>query len=102
MTGGLSTILKNSYLNTVSFAQMFRDSVDIFKTTYMSSFKWSALVSFIENLVLLILSENFLRLLVFTRFKKPFIHYLCYLNPFLTTLPLSWRPILMVFYFCVL
>ena len=31
MTGDLSTILKNNYLNTVRFVRMFRDSVDIFE-----------------------------------------------------------------------
>jgi len=29
MAGGLSTFMKNNYLNAVSFAQMFQDSVDI-------------------------------------------------------------------------
>jgi hypothetical protein len=31
MTGGLPKFLQNNYFSTVSFAQIFQDSVDIFE-----------------------------------------------------------------------
>ena len=61
------------------------------KATYMSSINVVTLGSFIENLMLLILSENFILLLVFTVFKKPIRHYFAVLE-FISYHPTSfWK-----------
>lgn len=91
MIGGFSTFLKNNYLNTVIFTQMYQDSVDIFVNCLYVVCRLlnDSLCRRLLKIWCYSLLKTFLRLSAFTVFKKSVSHYLRYLNSFLTTLLLS-------------